>query len=108
LIYITAKTTGDQSSLSRSVNHSSDTKLVFKFDDIDIDDISAITYQLGSVRPFVQKAIGSGVERVDDTYVVSLSSDDLNVKGLLKQYLEITDSTGTYTATLNIGRLKVQ
>ena len=108
MIYVTAKPTGQATSLNRPANNNSDTQLTFKLDGIDIDDISAITYQLGSVRPFVQKTIGAGVERVDDTYVVSLNADDLKIKGLFKQYFEITDSTGTYKAAINIGRLNIQ
>lgn len=110
MIYITARKNGWSTSLSHQANLNSDTQLVFRFgDNIDIDDITELTYQLGQ-RQYnnIQKTIGNGITRVDGTYVVQLDQADLHTRGLFKQYLQVTDSTGTYTATINVGRLDLQ
>ena len=108
MIQITAKRNGDYSAVSRQANINSATTLVFKLDGIDIADITGVEYQLGEYNSRITKTIGNGVELLGDSINVSLGQDDLKTKGLLRQYLQITDSTGTYTATLNVGRLKVR
>jgi len=109
MINITATRNGPYTALSRQANLDSDTQLVIKFNDIDIDEITNLTYQLGSNNANrIQKTIGNGIERVDDTYVVQLLQADLRIRGLFKQFLEVTDDTGTYKATLNVGRLNLQ
>lgn len=109
MIYITANKNGPSNSVSRQANYKSDTQITLKFNGIDQDEITDLTYQLGDLPASqVVKTIGSGIDLVDDYYVVSLDQADLNIKGLHKHYLQVTDATGTYTATLNIGRLNVQ
>ena len=74
-----------------------------------LGDITEAVYQLGDNRSSASKTIsGGGIIVGDDGLIVTLLSDDVKGSGRYNHYLEITDLTGTYKASLNFGRMNIQ
>lgn len=75
---------------------------------IDKSDITGATYQFGDSPYRAVKTLGNGIDIGDDGLLITLTADDTSGKGKYEHYLELTDSSGTYKANLNFGRMELQ
>lgn len=104
---LTASPSGKYTDNSIRLRAESDNQIVLQSNYL--SELTEITYQIGQI-PVIQKTLTGGgiVLNEDGTYTITLSqSDNLNA-GIYKHYIEITNDTGTYKASLDKGRVMVE
>lgn len=106
---LTASPTGDYTALSIRIRKDSDNKIQLQLNYE--EEPTEIKYTIDQC-PHIVKTIGNGIVKDVDSsllsYTITLLSSDNIKHGYHDHYIEITNSNGTFKASLDKGRVRVE